>query len=878
MVMDALEQADRAAQAGWDDSGSRVGPVMPLPEGFFPGYELQREIHRGGQGVVYKAKQLSTGQTVAIKLMHGWSSAGDSARSRFEREVHVLAQLDHPGIVHVLDSGHTPDGGMYYVMDYVGGKPLDVIIREWRGRDERIRTSTSKSTSRTTALGATELRSRLELFAKVCEGVNAAHLKGVIHRDLKPANIRLDARGEPVVVDFGLAKVPGVDDERARAMTTTGQFIGSMPWSSPEQAEGAHGSVDTRSDVYSLGVILYQILTGGRFPYVVIGTVREVMHNILHVEPERPSRIDRGINDEVETIVLKALSKDRERRYQTAGELARDIRRYLAGEPIEAKRDSGWYILTKTLSRHRLPVGFIAVIALLTVVFTVVLIGKYTEANVLREQAQQGETIARLAEQQAKIERDRAEENFDAVRDLAHTFMFDFGDSIENLRGATEARSLVVTRAADYLARLAAQVEAEPEPREELLREMAEAYDRLGVLRAAAATANLGNTEGAERSFARAAEIRSMLIERDPGDGGLWLERGREAASVAGVQMRRGAFEDAVQTCTDGLTALDRALELGASGLEVGRARAALYSLLGTLNHRLARAADTREASDALIAEAMSWYDKADAWWQVDPGGDGVDPELSLATVQTRRARSMIERGAWARRAVKRGADASLLDEGAESVHGALDRLGGAIAVFERVRDARPADRDAARMLIAARMEEGLGWETLGTIEQARGAADADAMFEASMSSYQSAYSGAQTLAADVSDLDAQRLLGISMNKVGNALRRLGRLDEAELLYDELIELRRAIVNADPVARHRRDLALAIGKRAQIDEIRAEGAAGSAREALIASALVRYREALGIFAALRDEGVPMDREIAVTQRTIEHVEGMNAEP
>ncbi|HHN77355.1 MAG TPA: serine/threonine protein kinase, partial [Phycisphaerales bacterium] len=241
MVMDALEQADRAAQAGEDDSGSRAGPVMPLPEGFFPGYELQREIHRGGQGVVYKAKQRSTGQMVAIKLMHGWSSTGDSARSRFEREVHVLAQLDHPGIVHVLDSGQTPDGGLYYVMDYVGGKPLDVIIREWRRRDERIRTSTSKSTSRTTALGATELRSRLELFAKVCEGVNAAHLKGVIHRDLKPANIRLDARGEPVVVDFGLAKVPGVDDERARAMTTTGQFIGSMPWSSPEQAEGAHG-------------------------------------------------------------------------------------------------------------------------------------------------------------------------------------------------------------------------------------------------------------------------------------------------------------------------------------------------------------------------------------------------------------------------------------------------------------------------------------------------------------------------------------------------------------------------------------------------------------------------------------------------------------
>lgn len=877
MVIEAIEQADRAGR-GSGGSDHPGGGAASLMEGIFPGYEVLREIHRGGQGVVYKAKQCSTGQTVAIKLMHGWASAGGSARSRFEREVHVLAQLDHPGIVHVLDSGQTPDGGLFYVMDYVGGKPLDVIIREWRGRDERIRTSTTKASSRTSALGATELRGRLELFAKVCEGVNAAHLMGVIHRDLKPANVRLDARGEPVVVDFGLAKVAGAESERARVMTTTGQFIGSMPWSSPEQAEGAHGSVDTRSDVYSLGVILYQILTGGRFPYVVIGTVREVMHNILHVEPERPSQIDRGINDEVETIVLKALSKERERRYQTAGELARDVRRYLAGEPIEAKRDSGWYILTKTLSRHRLPVGFIAAIALMTLVFTVVLIGKYTEANVLREQAQQGETVARLAEQQAKIERDRAEENFDAVRDLAHTFMFDFGDKIENLRGATDARALVVTRAADYLARLAAQVEAEAEPREELLREMAEAYDRLGVLRAAAAAANLGNTEGAERSFDRAEAIRAMLIERNPGDGGLWLERGLAAASVAGVQMRRGAFDDAGQTCTGGLAALDRALEFGASGVDVGRARAGLQSLLGDLRHRAARATDTREASDALIAEAMAWYDKAEAWWRVDPGGGGVDPAMSLATLQTRRARSMIERGAWSRRAVKRGADASLLDGGAVSVREALDRLADAIDTFERIRDARPADRDVARMLISARMEQGLGWDTLGAIEQARGAADADAMFGASMASYQSAYASAQTLAADVSDLDAQRLLGVAMNKVGNALRRLGRLDEAELLYEELIELRRAIVNADPVARHRRDLALVIGKRAQIDQIRAEGATGQTREDLLASAMVRYREALGMFEALSDEGVPMDREIAVTSRTIEHVEAMNAQP
>ncbi|MBZ0171528.1 MAG: serine/threonine protein kinase, partial [Phycisphaerales bacterium] len=447
LILEAFEQADRAV--GSDHPGADEHDRSPdLPEGLFPGYEILREIHRGGQGVVYKATQRSTKQTVAIKLMHGRAAIDTSGRSRFEREVHVLGRLDHPGIVNVHDSGVTTDGGLYYVMDYVGGKPLDAIVREWRSRAERIRagSSTSRASSRSSALGASELRDRLALFAKVCEGVNAAHLNGVIHRDLKPANVRLDTRGEPVVVDFGLAKVSdsGVTTGGgAREMTTTGQFIGSMPWSSPEQAEGAHDSVDTRSDVYSLGVILYQIITGGRFPYVVIGTMREVMHNIVNSEPERPSLIDRGINDEVETITLKALAKERERRYQTAGELARDVRRYLAGEPIEAKRDSGWYVLSKTLSRHKLPVGFIAGIALLTLAFTVALIGKYTEANELRGLAVQEAAVAGLAEQQAKIERDRAEANFDAVRDLARTFMFDFHDEIEHLRGATEARTLV---------------------------------------------------------------------------------------------------------------------------------------------------------------------------------------------------------------------------------------------------------------------------------------------------------------------------------------------------------------------------------------------------------------------------------------------------
>src|SRR5262249_48569959 len=163
------------------------------------------------------------------------------------------------------------------------------------------------------------------LFAKICDGVNAAHLRGVIHRDLKPGNILVDDRGEPHVLDFGLAKLTQDADgtSATQVMTTTGQFVGSLPWTSPEQAEGRTESLDIRTDVYSLGVVLYQLLTG-RFPYPVSGPIREVVHHIANTNPIRPSTIQRLIDRELETILLKCLAKAPDRRYQSAGELARD--------------------------------------------------------------------------------------------------------------------------------------------------------------------------------------------------------------------------------------------------------------------------------------------------------------------------------------------------------------------------------------------------------------------------------------------------------------------------------------------------------------------------------------------------------------------------
>jgi len=333
-----------------------------------PGYQLLREVHRGGQGVVYEAIQQSTRRRVAIKVMREGPFAGRAERARFEREVQILAQLKHPNIVTIHDSG-VAAGHAYVVMDLVEGRPLDRHVAGCAPADV------------------------LRLFTKVCEAIHAAHLRGVIHRDLKPGNVLIDPAGEPRVLDFGLAKLADGDPPSSSAptMTATGQFVGSLPWCSPEQADGA--AIDLRTDVYSLGVMLYQCLTG-KFPYDVIGNMRDVLDRIIRAEPIPPSRVVRssalqrpalrrpalrrrfglqsralhyGINDEVETIVLKCLAKVPERRYQSAGELARDLRRYLAGEPIEAKRDALTYVLRKQLTRHKLPVAIAA--AFLLVVF-----------------------------------------------------------------------------------------------------------------------------------------------------------------------------------------------------------------------------------------------------------------------------------------------------------------------------------------------------------------------------------------------------------------------------------------------------------------------------------------------------------------------------
>lgn len=385
---DLIEAARIQAQHGMNAARGPGG-------GTIPGYRLLKEIHRGGQGVVYLAVQEATRRKVAIKVMREGPFAGEHDLARFEREVQVLAQLNDPHIVTIHDSGSC-GGCAYFVMDYVAGLPLDQHVK----------------------LMELSVLDRLALFATVCEAVNTAHLRGVIHRDLKPGNIRVDPQGVPKVLDFGLAKLSGGDgseESTVAQMTVTGQFVGSIPWASPEQALGESNKIDVRTDVYSLGVIVYQMLTG-EFPYKVDGPIREVLDRITTAEPIRPSLKVRGVHSEVDAIVLKALHKSRAGRYQTAGELARDVRRFLAGEPIEAKRDSALYLVRKAMQRYWVQSLVASGFLLLVFAFAVTMTLMFNAQSKLLEQAAHESQLHMQDKHQLRADLDAARAEVEALR------------------------------------------------------------------------------------------------------------------------------------------------------------------------------------------------------------------------------------------------------------------------------------------------------------------------------------------------------------------------------------------------------------------------------------------------------------------------------
>ncbi len=309
------------------------------------GYRLEREIHRGGQGVVIAAYQESTKRPVAIKLLLDGALASDQDRARFEREVELVAHLRHPSIVTVHESGSTSRGRPYISMELVDGVRFDVFVQE------HFQDGGKASEG--------QCREIVRLYLGICDAIEYAHRRGVIHRDIKPGNVLVADDGRPVVLDFGIAKAVG-----AQAGTTkTGEFLGTLSYAAPEQLGSSPDLIDTRADVYALGVMLYEALTGARPSGGDELSLAETVRNVTGQDARRASSVNASVSRDLDAVLRKALERSPAQRYQTAGQLRDELSRAISGMPVRAREHERAYLLRRYLMRRKLPI-FAALVVL----------------------------------------------------------------------------------------------------------------------------------------------------------------------------------------------------------------------------------------------------------------------------------------------------------------------------------------------------------------------------------------------------------------------------------------------------------------------------------------------------------------------------------
>jgi non-specific serine/threonine protein kinase/serine/threonine-protein kinase len=444
-------------------------------------YRIVREIGRGGMGAVFLAERADDAyqKQVAIKLIKRGMDT-EAVLRRFRNERQILASFDHPNIARLFDGGTTESGLPYFVMEYVEGLPIDEYCNAH-------------------ALSVAE---RLKLFRDVCAAVSYAHRRLVIHRDLKPSNILITAEGAAKLLDFGIAKLLQEGDEPLATMT--GQRLMTPASASPEQLRGE--PVTTASDVYSLGVVLYELLCG-RSPYQFTSkSPHEMARVITDSELKKPStalaqtdnpqsaiRNPRFLKGDLDNIVLMALRKEPERRYHSVEQFSEDIRRHLEARPVLARKDTMGYRAAKFARRNKIALAA-AVIVLLILIGGIVATSRQAQIA-MREKA-------------------RAERRFNDVRKLAKSVLFDYHDAIRDLPGATKVRERLVKDALNYLDSLAGEANGDPE----LQRELAAAYDKVGDVRGGASSGSLGDIAGAMESYTKAFKIREALAALHPDD------------------------------------------------------------------------------------------------------------------------------------------------------------------------------------------------------------------------------------------------------------------------------------------------------------------------------------------------------------------------
>ena len=614
-------------------------------------YQIVAEIALGGMGEVFRAQRVD-GQfekEVAVKLVRvGLGSSVVLERFRHERQ--ILASLDHPNIARLLDGGTTEDGLPYLVMELIAGTPVDQYCDAHQ----------------------LSIISRLRLFRQACCAVQYAHQRLVIHRDIKPSNILVTEGGEPKLLDFGIAKIldPAAEGEVTMERPMTPEYA------SPEQIRGE--PVTTASDVYSLGVVLYRLLTGSS-PYMAeTRNFHELARAVCETHPVRPSaavlrspatspeervveltpdevskvrasspsKLSRCLAGDLDNIVLKALHKDPQRRYASVEQLAEDIRRHLEGLPVTARSDSWPYRAAKFTRRHKIGMFAIAMVAL-TLLTGMIL--------TLRE--------ARIAE----ANRQRAERRFNDVRRLADSLIFELHDSIKDLPGSTPARKLLVTRALEYLDSLNQEAKGDTS----LGRDLAAAYERIGDVQGQPRQANLGDFAGAAQSYRKALTIRESLVSINPKNADLLRELTPNYAKLSDLLWTMGDFHSAMQIAHK----------------EIAAAEAAYRADPNDPANRLLFASYRMDYGYKL---AFIVGDRTDGLQALRQGSASLE-QLSAENPQDLRILRTL--------GLSYGRIAGLLEDKAETRNQALGMYEKSIAVKQRLLDADPNNADYRRLL-----------------------------------------------------------------------------------------------------------------------------------------------------------------------------------
>ncbi len=467
-------RANAGPEPVFDDDGIRKFLQDNLEK-----YVIQDAISRGGQGLVYRARQVHTHRDVAIKVLADGVFATRQQLERFLREIELAARLRHPNIVSIHDSG-TVQNRPYCVMEYVDGEPIDGYI----------------------LLEQPDLSARIRLFTKICRAVSYAHQRGVIHRDLKPANIVVDQDGEPRLLDFGLAKDVFSTEASGAGLSVHGQVIGTLHYLSPEQVRGEPGEIDTRTDIYALGIVFYQALTGS-FPYPVLESYERARENILECAPipmkaladQDAHGIDLvSVDGDVEAILRKALEKDKDRRYQSADAMADDFDRFLRGEVVGARADMRFYVLRKTIRRHRIQLAVATSFVVLATIASIVSTTLYYSAA---------------------AERDRANDASTQTQSLMNRIITEIDDDVSRLPGGLEARD-----------RIYSGIEADLRKLEDLLRERGGAeYERARVaLNLGRIAEQSGDRDDAKRQYEKAVALSSGWDTKDTNRIALYIE------------------------------------------------------------------------------------------------------------------------------------------------------------------------------------------------------------------------------------------------------------------------------------------------------------------------------------------------------------------